>query len=419
MGVAIYTAQRAEDIVGINNVFHGPTDYVIARGTDRLEEDFYEKRDGEWSLYDAELDEAEGVELTETAIPIDVNVDPRVELISIIFRLAGNREYNMCQISSYNSDIEEHFGPYKDHPAIKLARELKQRRGVSYDAPMSLAVHLTDADTLGEKVAFDSPDEQIDARWKLDELREFIEKARRFVKDADFNGFISAHEDLYAQTVARAKQMLKREAHLEWFDDFFGARPGATFKVIIGMVNGPSNYGARTKLGDDEDLYCILGVWNCDLQGIPRFPRGMVSTVVHEFSHSYVNPVVYAHMSELEEAGTQMYETVKNTMKQMAYGNWTTMMHESVVRASGVRYTLSTRGKLAANMQIIGQVNRGFLWTRELSELLGEYEANRDQYPTLESFFPRIIAFFNEYSGKLSPLNKANVGTSSKNLREE
>ena len=402
MGVAIYTAQRAEDMVGINGVFHGPTDYVVARGTDRLEEDFYEKRDGEWSLYDDESEEEEGIELAETAIPIDVRIDPRVELISIIFRLAGNREYSMCRIPSYNQDIEEHFGPYKDHPAIKFASELRQRRGVSYDAPMSLAVHLTDATGLGEKVPFDSPDEEIDARWKLDELREFVEKARQFVKDADFNGFIDAHEELYDTTVARAKQMLRREAHFEWFDDFFGARPGANFNVIIGIVNGPSNYGARTKLGNDEELYCILGVWNCDLKGIPRFPSGMVSTVVHEFCHSYVNPLVYAHTSELEEAGTRMYETVKNTMKQMAYGNWTTMMHESVVRASGVRYTLSTRGKFAANMQIMGQVNRGFLWTRELSALLGEYEANRDQYPTLESFFPRIITFFNEYAEKIA-----------------
>ena len=50
-GVAIYTAQRAEDIVGINGVFHGPTDYVIARETEILEDDFYDMRDGQWSLY--------------------------------------------------------------------------------------------------------------------------------------------------------------------------------------------------------------------------------------------------------------------------------------------------------------------------------------------------------------------------------
>lgn len=46
-GMLIYTAQRAADVVGINGVFHGPTDYVIARGQERLREGYYAK-DGDW-----------------------------------------------------------------------------------------------------------------------------------------------------------------------------------------------------------------------------------------------------------------------------------------------------------------------------------------------------------------------------------
>lgn len=32
VAMVIYTAQRADDVVGINRVFHGPTDYVLAHG---------------------------------------------------------------------------------------------------------------------------------------------------------------------------------------------------------------------------------------------------------------------------------------------------------------------------------------------------------------------------------------------------
>jgi hypothetical protein len=49
-GVLIYTAQQAEDILGINNVFHGPTDYVVAIGTEVLKAANYLKRNGRWSL---------------------------------------------------------------------------------------------------------------------------------------------------------------------------------------------------------------------------------------------------------------------------------------------------------------------------------------------------------------------------------
>jgi hypothetical protein len=47
-GVVIYTAQRAEDIVGINGVFHGPTDYVIARDTVIVKRGNYNKKTGKW-----------------------------------------------------------------------------------------------------------------------------------------------------------------------------------------------------------------------------------------------------------------------------------------------------------------------------------------------------------------------------------
>ena len=71
---------------------------------------------------------------------VTVGVDPRVELISIIFRLAGNREYNQGKVLRYTADVKRQFGPYKEHPVIKLAVSLRKKYGVSFDAPMSLAV---------------------------------------------------------------------------------------------------------------------------------------------------------------------------------------------------------------------------------------------------------------------------------------
>ena len=53
---------------------------------------------------------------------INVKVDPRVELMSIIFRLAGNPEYNRSQFFAYVGDIEKHFGQFKEHPVVELAR---------------------------------------------------------------------------------------------------------------------------------------------------------------------------------------------------------------------------------------------------------------------------------------------------------
>ena len=86
---------------------------------------------------------AVGVAATEkpAARPFTVCVDPPVELMSVLFRLAGDPEYNQGRVPSYVQDVESHFGRFRDHPVVKLARELRQTRGISFNAPMGLAVH--------------------------------------------------------------------------------------------------------------------------------------------------------------------------------------------------------------------------------------------------------------------------------------
>jgi hypothetical protein len=84
-------------------------------------------------------------------------------------------------------------------------------------------------------------------------------------------------------------------------------------------------------------------------------------------------------------------------MKSQAYGSWQTMMYELLVRACEVRYAYANNGQQYAERIGRYQVSRGFLWTMELSEVLADYEMQRDKYPTLESFMPRVIEFFNDY----------------------
>ncbi len=41
-----------------------------------------------------------------------------MELLSIVFRLAGNDEYNMNLLPAYTEDVDRYFAPYKEHPAV-------------------------------------------------------------------------------------------------------------------------------------------------------------------------------------------------------------------------------------------------------------------------------------------------------------
>jgi hypothetical protein len=335
----------------------------------------------------------------KAATGIRVSVDSRVELMSIIFRLAGNREYGQGKVPSYTQDVESHFGRFRDHAVVKLATKLRQTRGVSYDAVMGMAVHVTGALTLQEKVPFSPQPETLDPRWTPESAREFLTLARQFVADTQFQDFFDKHEPLYRVAVQRMQEVLDKHAHLDWFDRFFGPRQGADFHVVLGMLNGGSSYGARVTGADgQEELYSVIGVWMVDSGGQPTFAPAIASTVVHEFTHSYTNPLVDQFATQLQGPGEKLYGLVKKEMAGQAYGNWKTLMYESLNRACGLRYALATGGPAAMNRAAAYESSRSFYWVGELADVLGEYDTQPRKYKDLAEFFPRITAFFEEYA---------------------
>lgn len=338
----------------------------------------------------------------KTKTDVRVTTDPRVELMSLIFRLAGNPEYNMGRINSYNQDVESHFSPFKDHDVVQLAKKLRETRGVSYDAVMGMAVHVTDAFSLRERIPFDPQPVTLDSRWTPELAREFLDTASRFVEASDFKGFTQDHDELYELAASRMKTVMEEHGVVDWFDEFFGSRPGARFELILGMLNGPANYGARIKLSNgDEILYCILGVWGTDKEGNPEFSQKVLPTVVHEFCHSYCNPLVEKHIAELEAPGEEIFSRVREAMGRMAYGNWETMMKESLVRASVIRYLRAKFGEESAQERVQSEIKRQFFWMKGLSDLLREYEGKREMYASLDDFFPEIAGFFRDYAAEI------------------
>ena len=70
------------------------------------------------------------------------------------------------------------------------------------------------------------------------------------------------------------------------------------------------------------------------------------------------------------------------------------------MRACTVGYLIKTDGQQTARRAIDNEHGRSFFWTGELVDVLGESETNREKYPTFDSFFPRVIEFFNDYAAR-------------------
>ena len=323
-------------------------------------------------------------------------VDTRVELLTIVFRLAGNPEYNQCRVPAYSRAIDEWFAPFRDHPAVRQARTARQRSNVSFDAVMSYAIHISDAGDPRERVPFDEPGNSLEGRWRgATEGRPFLDSLRAFVRDARTSEFFASQQALFDTANARLQRVLQQEVDLAWFARFFGRQSDEAFHLVPGLCNGGGSYGPsfRPQAGRGE-LYAIIGISQAESAGGPRIGAGLGPVVVHEFNHSFVNPVLNARAADFSAAGPEVLRPVAAAMRTQAYSSWNTVLNESVVRAAAARYMLEHRGDSAARAEIGREHGRSFLWTGELYLLLGHYEAHRDSFPTLASFVPSLAAWW-------------------------
>jgi hypothetical protein len=343
----------------------------------------------------------------EPAPPIEVRVDPRIELLTVVARLAEFGEFAMPNSHSpYSEAVEAHFGAHRDHAAVVGLKELRRKHSVSYDAIPCLAVHLGDLPELVERIPFDLPPERLDARWGGARARTWLSELRDFAADTGAAEFFAGQAELYRATEARLQERLSQSRAIPWFDAFYGERRGARYSAIPGLLCGGGNFGAGVRFPDGrpEEITPVFGCWTWDERGVPVFDESYLPLFVHELCHTYTNPVVDAAEDQLAAPLARIYATCEAAMKRQAYGNWKIMGYESLVRASVVRCRLATEGREAAEEQARSEVDAGFRWVPELAAELGRYESDRAQYPTFDAFVPRLVAFFEAYAAKLDEL---------------
>lgn len=330
---------------------------------------------------------------------ITIHIDPRIELLSTIFRLAQNREYRPGQFPVYDRKVSAHFGRFKKHEAVKAARLLRAWRGISYNAPMSLAIHISKG--FEDRVPLDPLPPGIDHRWDSKSAREFLIKVRKFAADSKFDIFFTQNSPLYKRTEQRLRDHLNNYKIVQWCQRFFATASGAEFIIVPGMQNGGRCYGVHVdKAKEKNEIYCILGIWSTDKEGFPIFDKLVLPIVVHEFCHSFINPLVDKHQRELSTSGKKIFKKVEAKMQKQAYTHWTHMMYESLVRASVIRFLTTIFKERELDAHILSEENNGFLWIRKLAQLLDRYENNRKKYPTFEHFFPEIVTFFSHYADR-------------------
>src|SRR5258708_28913431 len=136
---------------------------------------------------------------------MEVRVDRRVELLSILFHLAGSEEYRAFD-TPYRRAVDAYFAPFAQHAAIAATRTLRAAHSISYNAPVGLAVFLDDR-TLEPLVSLDGA-KALDPPWRGVSIRDYLAAVRDFARDAHVAEFFAEQRAYFAAVEGRMLQLL-------------------------------------------------------------------------------------------------------------------------------------------------------------------------------------------------------------------
>lgn len=331
-------------------------------------------------------------------------VNENVELMSILSRMSGFPEYHMDMAGQYIKDMDSYFKDNTDHPAVQYMKGLRNKYGISFDAVMSMAIHLENRNGTLSLIEEDIP--TLEKRWKEVDKEEFLSYLNSFYKDTKFNEFFKSHKDLYEKGLKSYQENVINHFDIDWYADFYGNEPQETFSVIIGFCNGGGNYGVNRQItGKMKEAFAIVGYY-VDKEDTPMYSKEYLPTLIHEFNHSFINHFLDENkypdnVKELEPAATELFKSSQWSMSKQAYGNWKTMINESLVRAAVICYMLDKEYKPEEiRNELSEQMQRNFRWMPELVSLLRKYEKKQSRYGNFENFYPNVTDFFKEYAKK-------------------
>ena len=215
--------------------------------------------------------------------------------------------------------------------------------------------------------------------------------------------------------VEEAFQDINLQIDYDWFNGYFGAESGSTFRIVLSLLVGPNNYGCSAKLKDGTNaLSPVIGCCQVDDNGNISYNANVVlPVVIHEFCHHYCNPLNGQFWSLMEASAEKVFKEREEQLQQSAYGSALIMMNETFVRASVIRYMRVHYPQIEESAFVGEEERQGFILIQTLCDALKEYEQQRDKYATMSDFMPVYAKMVNDFD--LKQYNKQQKERAKKN----
>ncbi|MBI5594815.1 MAG: DUF4932 domain-containing protein [Elusimicrobia bacterium] len=338
---------------------------------------------------------------------LTIKPEPNVETMYALVQLSDGADAMKPRRETppMHAKARQAFAAFKADPAVQELDgkgSLAIGRRFSEDTVCTLPLHFADLPD-GKRIA-EYSDEfltrvvgPMPKGEKIQFLDDYWEKVRAFYRASHFDRFLAENERTYAGFVEDIRQSLPQSDMVSLYEEYVGEKGFDEYRVVPAPLTLPAGgaFGPRMTIAQPAKkvAFSILGtLYNSQSQRYDyRNKEFAQDTVIHEFGHSFCNPIAEAQMEE----GNKYERLMKGVQQEMAaqdYPVWEAVLYEYLVRSVSARLTLALDGEKAAREALRKEREEHFfVFIDDFYAALETYEKSRDRYPTLKEFYPRLL----------------------------
>lgn len=331
-------------------------------------------------------------QIKENINGLNLIVDKRIEILGIVQLLAESKMVR-ADNTTYANNLVEYFKPFKDHPVVAQYKKMEQK-GFAYDAPVHTMLFLDE----NLKIVKDIDKPLIKRGSGKKQIKKFIDLLQDFDKESKFDDFFKNNAELLHKSIQLLiDSSFQHSSAIPTLEDFYGYKQNSYNIILASLFNG--GYGPKMKAENGMyDIYDIQGAWEKPVNSIPFFGNANTFSYIqwHEFSHSFVNPLVDEHLKEFEKYKS-LFDPISKKMSAMAYGQWRICLYEHIVRAITTVLTYHAYGEEKALQELEEEHAKGFIYIDKIYSTILDYSKNNKKEMNFKEFFPEILNVMEYY----------------------
>lgn len=320
-------------------------------------------------------------------LQVKTEVYPGVELLNVIHLLSDSVE---MVPSTYAIDVRRQFQAFKDHPAVKKAREMAlincdfplRHSWCFYDFP---GIRLHQPDTLWAYNKYVT----------TDAVRDYFKACMDFYRDSRFWEFFTAHRPEYDQWIQSFNRNLYEDGMLAAIDSFYRLRPSNKVVFTLGAMN--CNSFALPETGDINPAFRGVSTIFIAFGNLHRskdtiapvfYSRFNSQLVWHEAGHVY-NADLFRKYEKEVAVIQEIFDSNEEMKRAAGPVGWARYLDENITQA--VTSYLRIRAGIVTKDVEYKRIKGYYILSETIIGIMESQYIGKTAYADFDAFFPVLL----------------------------